>query len=182
LLLALLLSLAYPSSQVHGDPGPPEWVNFYSGSTTYLGEPVPVGAIVTAHDPQGVQCGQFIVHTEGYYGLLPCLRDDPESPEDEGPLPGERVSFRINDVPARAVPISYEGDLVSPSTPIVWTANGDLWEVDLVAPAEPAVGGYSVSASRALPAWSFFALLSAGIAMIVGASAWHARRHRDTYL
>lgn len=142
--IALLLVLACPTAPIHGHPAA-DFMSFYSSNSVYLGQPVPVAAVVTAHDPQGVQCGMYTVKTEGAYGLLRCYRDDPTTPVDEGPLRGEPISFRINGLRATAVPISKGfGTPVPPSTPIVWTQPNDIWEVDLRAPM-PSVGGYSVA-------------------------------------
>jgi hypothetical protein len=99
-----------------------EWVNFYSQASYYYGQPLPVGAVVRAYNPRGVQAGEFTVTTQGWYGLMPVYRDDPETPEDEGLRPGEEVSFTVNGIPART-----DG----PDQP-VWTANGDLKQVNLV--------------------------------------------------
>ncbi|MBC8447958.1 MAG: thrombospondin type 3 repeat-containing protein [Chloroflexi bacterium] len=127
-LLVLALTLAYSSIQVKGDPGP-EWVNFFSANTTFLGEPVPVGAVIAAFDPDGVQCGEFTVGEEGKYGLMPCYGDEkppPPTPDpvDEGAEQGDVISFTINGLPAVAL---------GPDDPI-WTSNGDKWEVDLGVP------------------------------------------------
>lgn len=144
-LLVLVLVLAYTSICVYGDPDP-QWMNLFSGDSTFLGQPVPVGAVVTAHDPEGVQCGEFIVHTAGKYGYMPCYRDDPITPEDEGPEPGEPIAFKINGLPATAVPISLNGTPVDPSTTVTWTGLGDLWEVDLRVPSP--VGGVTAPPNR----------------------------------
>jgi len=133
-LLVLVLTLACGSA-VAGVGDSPEWVNFFSDNTTFLGEPVPVGAVIAAFDPQGVQCGQFTVGEKGKYGLMACYRDDPATPdEDEGPQPGEPISFKINGLPATPVPISLNGTPVPPSTTVTWTSFSDLWEVDLHVP------------------------------------------------
>jgi len=124
-LLLLALTMAYDSAGA--DPGSaPEWVNFFSSNTTFLGQPVPVGAVIAAFDPQGVQCGECVVTTEGKYGFLPCLRDDHDTTPDldEGAEPGDIISFTINGLPAVAS---------GPDEPI-WTSNGDLLEVDLEVP------------------------------------------------
>jgi hypothetical protein len=133
LLLLLVLTLAYDSPRVRAGESP-EWVNFFSTNTAFLGRPVPVGAVIAAFDPEGVQCGEFTVVEEGKYGLMPCYRDDPDTPEDEGPQPGESISFKINGLPATPVPISLNGTPVPPSTPVTWTSFSDLWEVDLGVP------------------------------------------------
>jgi hypothetical protein len=148
-LLVLILTLAYSSPPVKGDPAP-EWVNFFSSNTTFLGQLVPVGAVIAAFDPQGVQCGQFTVKFQGKYGYLACYRDDPVTPEDEGPLPGETIFFTINGLPATPVPKSLNGNPVPPSTTVTWTSLGDRWEVDLVVPRPPGppVGGVIVPVNR----------------------------------
>ena len=122
-LLALVLTLAYGSTQVSGDPGP-EWVDFFSANTTFLGQPVPVDAVIAAFDPQGVKCGEFTVQEEGKYGLMPCYGDDDTTPEDDGADPGDVISFTINGLPAVAS---------GPDDPI-WTSFGDRWEVNLGVP------------------------------------------------
>jgi hypothetical protein len=122
-LLVLVLMLAHGSTQVSSHPAP-EWVNFHSANTTFLGQPIPVGAVVAAFDPQGVQCGEFTVTEEGQYGYLACYRDDDTTPEDDGADPGDVISFTIHGLPA--VPSG-------PDDPI-WTSHGDLLEVDLEVP------------------------------------------------
>ncbi len=122
-LLVLALTLVYSPIQVKGDPGP-EWVNFFSTNTTFLGQSVPVGAVIAAFDPQGVRCGEFTVTGEGKYGVLPCYRDDDTTPEDDGADPGDMISFTINGLPAVAS---------GPDDPI-WTSHGDRWGVDLGVP------------------------------------------------
>jgi len=104
-----------------------EWVNFYSQNTTLNGQPVPVGTLVEAFDPQGTKCGETIVNHAGWYGLLLCYRDDPETPEDEGAVPGDTIAFRVAGSPAAAS---------GPDTP-QWTSNGDIREVDLAARTVP---------------------------------------------
>ena len=110
---------------------PPEWVNFLSHSSALFGLPVPVGAVIGAFDPGGVQCGEFTVDKAGEYGLMPCYRDDATTPEDDGADPGDVISFTINNLPATPVPVSFNNDPLAASLPITWTSHGDLWEVDL---------------------------------------------------
>lgn len=98
-----------------------EWVNFYSQHTTVDGNPVPPGSVVRALAPSGTVCGEFVVHTAGSYGLLPCYRDDPETADIEGANPGDVISFTINGVPAT---------VLGPDQSI-WTHNLDLKQVDL---------------------------------------------------
>ena len=99
-----------------------EWVTFYSRNTIFQGGPVPAGAVVEAFDPDSVLCGSFTVTTEGEYGFLFVYRDDTLTPEqDEGALPGDTISFKINGFPVK---------VLGPDTGI-WTENGDIFEVDL---------------------------------------------------
>jgi hypothetical protein len=95
------------------------WVNFYG--TAYLpdGTPLPVGTTVLALDPDGIVCGATVVTHEGQYGLLACYGDDPTTPEDEGAVSGDVITFTIN------------GQRMLASRKPVWTAHGDLIEVDL---------------------------------------------------
>jgi hypothetical protein len=75
----------------------PFFNNFYSGNTTYNGNPVPVGSIIDAFDPDGVLCGRFIVHTAGSYGFMPVYGDDSNTPlEDEGAEAGDSITFMVN--------------------------------------------------------------------------------------
>ena len=99
-----------------------EWVNFYSeGGLTVNGEPVPVGAVVNAYDPDGILAGSFTVTTEGSYGLMPVYRDDPDTELDEGADPGDAIRFEVDGIEAS----------VTNSVDPVWNANGDVYEVDL---------------------------------------------------
>ncbi len=131
-LLVLILTLGYGLTQADGVIPTNQWVNFHSTNTTFLGQPVPVGAVIAAFDPQGVQCGEFTVTTEGKYGLMPCYGDDktPPDPVDEGADPEDEISFTINDLPATAL---------GPDEPI-WTSHGDLLEVDLEVPDDDGDG------------------------------------------
>ncbi|MGQ9667261.1 MAG: hypothetical protein ACUVWB_08100, partial [Anaerolineae bacterium] len=124
ILVALAILLVLPGTAGAQGPIPTnEWVNFYGLNTLLNGAPVPVGAVITAYDPQGVLCGQFVVHTAGRYGVMPVYRDDPMTPTDEGAGPGDTLAFRINGLPATAL---------GPGAP-VWTANGDVIQVELSA-------------------------------------------------
>jgi hypothetical protein len=134
LICLLVLVLTLPHALTQADDDPPEWVNFFSANTTYLDQPVPVGAMIAAFDPQGVQCGATPVAEEGKYGLMPCYRDDQMTAEDDGADPGDVISFTINGLPATPMPISLNGTPVPPWTRVTWTRFGDRWEVDLRVP------------------------------------------------
>lgn len=95
----------------------PEWVNFYGMNSTLDGAPLPIGSVVEAW-AGSVRCGYFVVHTVGWYGLLPCYRSYEGSP---GANPGDIISFTINGRPATPL---------GPDQP-VWTAHGDRKHVEL---------------------------------------------------
>jgi hypothetical protein len=126
-LSLLLVTLAYGSSRAGGSP---EWVNFFSANTTFLSQPIPVGAIIEAFDPQGVKCGEFTVVEEGKYGFMPCYRDDDTTPQDDGADPGDLIRFTINGLPAVASGPEYP----------IWTSHGDKREVDLGVPDDDGDG------------------------------------------
>ncbi len=128
--LMLLLMLFTGSSQANGVTPTSQWVNFWSVNSTFLGQPVPPGAVIAAFDPDGVQCGEFTVLFEGTYGLMPCYRDDDTTPEDEGADPEDVISFTINGLPAV---------VGGPDDPI-WTSHGDGHEVDLGVPDDDGDG------------------------------------------
>ena len=102
-----------------------EWVNFYGVSSLLNGSPLPVGAVVRAYDPDGVNCGIWVVNAVGQYGLMAVYRDDPSTPADEGALPGNTIAFTINGIPATPM---------GPDAP-TWTAMGDVRHVELNAVA-----------------------------------------------
>ena len=122
-----LIMLCLPAAVLAQTPTP-EWVNFYSASSTLDGKPVPVGAVVEAFDPGGVLCGRYVVQTAGSYGYMPCYLDDLASPKDEGIRPGDTVQFKINGLSAGqfAVPLVI--------------SMGQSFRVDLAAMTPPPVG------------------------------------------
>ncbi len=104
----------------------PSWVNVFSPGSTIDGEPLAVGDVVTAYDSDGVLIGRTTVEAEGKYGLMALYMDDPSTTVDEGAVPGEAVSFRVNDFPAL---------VTGPHEP-VWSANGDVLMLNLAAQSE----------------------------------------------
>ena len=74
---------------------------FKSSNTTLNGQPVPVGSMITAKDPDGVVCGEFIVKEAGKYGYMSVYGDEPATPNvDEGAQTGNIIKFFINGIPA----------------------------------------------------------------------------------
>jgi hypothetical protein len=144
-----------------------EWINLYSTNSTWQGQALPVGSSIAVFDVQGAQCGEFQVTIDGWYGLMACYRDDPMTPEVEGPVAGDRLLFTVDGELTAAVPVSLNGTAVPPSRQVAWTSLGDRWEVDLQGPLEP-VGGYSLAVARATLHWPPAALLivAIGLAMV----------------
>ena len=74
---------------------------FYDSTTTFNGNPVPVGSIIEAFDPDGVPCGKDTVLYAGYYGFMPVLGNDPSTGGiDEGAMEGDSIHFTLNGHPA----------------------------------------------------------------------------------
>ncbi|NLE76481.1 MAG: hypothetical protein GX605_06985, partial [Chloroflexi bacterium] len=99
------------------------WVNFYGMSSTLNGAPLPIGSVVQAWTG-GTVCGSFVVHTLGWYGLLPCYRAFDGSP---GAQPGDLITFTVNGLPAAAL---------GPDQAF-WTQHGDRKQVELQAVGAP---------------------------------------------
>jgi len=128
---ALLIFLFMTLGSAYGQVTPTnEWVRLW-GEDCYLnGNPLPVGAVIDAYDPDGVNCGRFIVHTSGMYGFMSVYRDDIYTVADEGALPDDPITVYVNGIPAT---------LNGPADP-VWSKNGDPYHVEF-RPDEPLKNG-----------------------------------------
>ncbi len=156
-LSTLLWLLVVGVAQGNGILPTNQWVDFYSLNSTYLGQPVPVGAYVAIFDAQGVQCGEYTVTTAGQIAVTPCYGDDATTPEvDEGAQAGDVLTFEINGRTARTEAISVNGVGVPASTVVTWNYPADvIWnlnlhvlfdtQVDLQSSANPSVYGQSVT-------------------------------------
>ena len=98
------------------------WANFYGLNCTVDGKPLPVGVMITARDPQGTVCGEFVVTEAGRYGVMPVYGDDPLTEVDEGAVFGDWLVFYVNGV---------EATVAGPDE-AVWIAMGDLRQVNLI--------------------------------------------------
>jgi len=94
-----------------------EWIIVFCDNLRPDVVTTPESSLIQAFDPGGVLCGQAIRYWEGSYGFMPVYRDDPYTEVDEGCEPGDLIQFKIDGMP------------VQPSTPVYWTANGDVFEV-----------------------------------------------------
>jgi hypothetical protein len=107
---------------------PTPWWDNYCGTVTGNGDPLPAGSLIQAVDPDGVVCGEFVVHQAGYFGFMPVYGDDPYTSEiDEGAESGDEIRFVYNGGYLDAQPwqIAWQGsqavfytDLTSPSSGI----------------------------------------------------------------
>ena len=121
-LLIFSLTIAILTASAFANPQAPEWVDFY-GNITLNGSPAPVGTIVEAYDPDGIMCGSYTVDTTGLYGFLHANRDDiTTTGVDEGAVPGDSITLKVNGI--IAVPTVISGGLT-------WTSNGAQNNVDL---------------------------------------------------
>ncbi len=101
LALAGLVALMAAASAVTQDIVPtPDWVSWL-GTVSINGKPAPVGTIINAYDPQGVNNGRDTVAYEGIFGFMSVYGDDPNSPSiDEGAHINDLINFRILGLPA----------------------------------------------------------------------------------
>jgi len=74
---------------------PPELPTAYYGKLEVNGELAPVGTVVSAWI-DNEKYAEFVVHTKGYYGLLPVNGDDISSEKKDGGVRGDLVRFEIN--------------------------------------------------------------------------------------
>ncbi len=103
------------------------WVNAFSEDTVLNGVPIPTGSIVAAYDPDGVLIGRATVTTPGEYGAMPLYMDDPSTLVDEGAIPGDLITFKINGLTTV---------VLGPTQP-VWTENGGILIANLASGEVP---------------------------------------------
>jgi hypothetical protein len=176
----LLWLLAGGTSLGDGVTPTTEWINLYSLDSTLDEDPLPVGASIAVLDPEGTKCGEGTVTREGWYGLLPCYRDDPTTPVDEGAVAGDVLRFVIEGEQAAATVVSLNGNGLPRSTEVTWTAQGDRWEVDLNgATLPPIVGGYSMPPDWPFSSWPWPRIVPLlGLVAVAGGITAAARRMR----
>ena len=134
-----------------------EWVDLYcQGGALQNDQPIPVGSVVEAFDPDGVLCGRWVVTTPGTFGFMPVYVDDPYSPGvDEGCVLGDAITLKLDG-----------GDVDLTGDPLVWTGNGDRYEAcfntstDVTCCLHLAAGWNLVSLNVALPTSDLEALFA----------------------
>ncbi len=97
----------------------PYWNDFYCDENLYLCEPMPIGSVVDAYDPDGIHVGTYFVTEVGRYGFMAVYGEEPFNEGDQGAEDGDTISFYLNGVLAEVT-----GD-------VVWTTEYKQSEVCL---------------------------------------------------
>jgi Secretion system C-terminal sorting domain len=124
-LCGLIIFLSFSASFAgEGDVAYPtdKWISLFGDNCLLNGEPLPLGAVIDAYDPDGNHCGQWIVDATGAYGFMSVYHDDVFTPLiDEGAEENDEITLFVNGIAS---------SLLGPENPI-WTKNGDPHEVNL---------------------------------------------------
>ncbi len=96
LLLAGICLLVFASNG-WTDVNPTKDFAFYRGAAIFNGQPVAIGTVIDAYDPDGIHVGTWTVDSIGFYGSM-AVYGDPDLSDtlDEGALEGDLISFKIN--------------------------------------------------------------------------------------
>lgn len=89
LLISIVLAF-----YVHAEPPLP--TEFYG--TIYNYNAPAVSGTIKAY-AGNISCGQFNIVNSGYYGILSCIADDPNTLQIEGAIDGQIITFRFNNNP-----------------------------------------------------------------------------------
>ena len=129
-----LLGAVLLASPAHSTVMPTnEYIFVYDGEakTAFLGDSLAVDSVVDAYDPSGVHCGTVRTSTQGAYQAMTVYRDGADTPEvDEGAIPGDKLSFRINGIPAQVAAVGGDEGV----TEAFWTQDRDIISVRLQVP------------------------------------------------
>ncbi len=103
LLLALLCAVTTSAAVT-----PSQYWRDYAGYNALgpTGEALLPGSVVRAYDPDSVECGVDTTQIAGLWGYLHVYGDDPATPEDEGALPGDTLTFTVDGIPYFALPVA----------------------------------------------------------------------------
>ncbi|MBD3401630.1 DUF4397 domain-containing protein, partial [candidate division GN15 bacterium] len=87
-----------------------EQVDYFCGTNTWRGEPLPVGSVVEAWvDDRDLLVGRQVVTEAGVYRFMPVYRAN-DTFGDDGAVTGDMLSFYVNGMPAVA-----DGDVIYPA-------------------------------------------------------------------
>lgn len=75
---------------------PPRPCDFYGTEQSF--NTIRTDSVITAKTPDGTVIGQFNITNDGRYGFLTTRADDPNTPEDEGAVNGNIITFYIDGV------------------------------------------------------------------------------------
>lgn len=128
---------------------------FYcTGGTLFEGYPLQDGDVITAYDPQGTICGKSYLSGDGQYSIYVYGDDTTTDGVKEGPVNGETVTFRINQMATQVLsgdPTWYHlgleevclssTPLETVTIPLVTGWNLISWHVDTVNDSTPVVFG-----------------------------------------
>ena len=106
------------------------WMNLYGPVYLPDGSPAPISTTVTAL-ADGVACGAAVVTQLGRFGLLACYGDDETTAAADGARTGAGITLVVNGAAAQAYPVAFNGQPVTASPLLTWTATGDRWEVSI---------------------------------------------------
>ncbi len=74
------------------------WITLTCDDPIFGNDTLASGDIIRAYDPDGVLCGKAVAGFDGAFGSMLVYGDNPGTPLiDEGPLPGELITFTVND-------------------------------------------------------------------------------------
>ncbi len=74
------------------------WMNLYAHRLTLNGDEVKAGAVVTAHNEDGLMIGRFMLEQDGLFGFMAVYGDDNTTAETDGAKQGESFTLRIDGV------------------------------------------------------------------------------------
>ena len=118
------------------------FTSFFDSTSTYNGQPLAIGTVVKAYDPDNVHCGTYIVDKAiGHYGFMPVYGDDLTTPSvDEGAEPGDTIRFEINGRPTTTIGDATFADQVTKQVQL--SANGNI-ALTLVNPPLDMLGSFA---------------------------------------
>ncbi len=93
-----------------------EWISVFSSDASINHQPLTVGSVLIAKDPDEVICGKCQVKIPGQFGMMSIYRDDPYTTTDEGAEPGDTIKIYI------------DNKLITDS--IVWQNFGDVININ----------------------------------------------------
>jgi len=84
------------------------WMNLYAHRLTLDGKEVTSGAVVTAHNQDGLMIGRFTMEQDGLFGFMAVYGDDATTPEVDGARKGEAFTLRVDGVETKE-PFTFNG-------------------------------------------------------------------------